>query len=474
MIKAALSGSMQSMRLHFNWIDMLVVPIATSIMEAQPFAIVLLFVTLLLTGNSAIDPLTTGSIILLMLGLHWWAQLAGYMKRRRIGNIRTELFQYCGLLLAFALTIVTHLVLLNNVLFLLLVAALVLWFWVRGRRRVQGEFTETQLLFSFKLCFTVLLVVLLITILLSHAIAVTMFAAIAIAFPLYFLSGLVAISFLRLSATIRESKQDASSTIFERTHVWSLFLMLTWSLLVAVVILLELFAFQPLLTILTPLINAVLSILQFFRLKPSVQHIAVKPTPTPVYDKSGYAPPVAHPTINPLILLALFAILGAIVLGGIILVLIAAILARDKSSVEQHETFEEERKTLDVRSTLNDRRKRNQERKAKFQLEPLNPDSVRMRYRDLLLATVRREDLQRRLDETPTEYQQRLRRVVASLPYKEDEPANTTILTELTETYMLERYGRRQTTQAQAGYFKKWVQRLVKRIKLKTKRNAIK
>jgi hypothetical protein len=460
---------MQSIRLPFNWIDILVVPIATSIMEAQPFAIVLLFFSLLLSGKSATVPLNSVSIILLMLGFHWWAQLTEHLKGRSKGKIWAEIVWVFCLLLAFTLIIFTHLALLNNLFFFLCVIALILWFWVRGRRRAQNEFSESQLLFSFKLCFTVLLVVLLITILLNHDIAATLFAAIAIALPLFFLSGLVAISFIRLSATRHETGQASSCIRFDHSHRWSLFLLLAWSLLVAVVLLVESFAFQPLLALLTPLIHF---ILQFFRLKPPVSHVPVKPTPTPVHPQTNHPLPPEHLTLNPLIQLAIFVILGMIVVAGIILVLVAIVLVADKRREERYANSVEERETLDVRSTLNDRRKRNQERKTKFQLETLAPNSIRARYRELLVATARQEHLQRRPYETPAEYERRLRQVVASLPNKEDEPTNTAILTELTKAYTLERYGRRQISQAQEGYFKRWVQRLVKRIKGKTKRSS--
>lgn len=129
-------------------------------------------------------------------------------------------------------------------------------------------------------------------------------------------------------------------------------------------------------------------------------------------------------------------------------------------------TKEEERERLDVRSILQERRRRKKQHKTKFRLEPLDPNSVRARYRDLLLATARRGgDIQRRPDETPTEYQQRLLAVVATMPNKEGEPSNAAIVTELTEAYTLERYGRKPPEQAQVGYFKRWVPYLVKRIK---------
>jgi hypothetical protein len=466
MRKAALSGSMRSIHLPFDWIDILVVPVTTSIMEAQPFAVVLLFFSLLLTGNSVNVPLNAVSIVLLMLGLQWWAQVARYLRLRGLGNIRIEVFQLLGLLLALALTMLTYLALLNNALVLLLVVTLVLCFWVRGRRRAQGELTEAQVLFSFKLYLTVLIAVLLITIPVSANVAGTMLAAIAVALPLFFLSGLMALSFLRLSATQHENRRDAFGTHFDRSRAWSLFLALTWTMLVVVTILVESFAFQPLLTLLTPLINAVELFLQSFRLIPPVVHLRVRPTPTPQKHIILGHGTSANLTLNPLIFLVIFVILGIIVLVGFLFILVSVLLARDKRREEEFENLKEERETLNVRSTLNERRKREQQRKMKFRLETLDPNSVRARYRDLLLATARHGgNIQRRSNETPAEYQQRLLALVAALPNKEGEPPNADILNELTEAYTLERYGRKQTAPAQVRYLKKWVQLLVKRIK---------
>ena len=116
---------------------------------------------------------------------------------------------------------------------------------------------------------------------------------------------------------------------------------------------------------------------------------------------------------------------------------------------------EEEREALDARSILNERRRRKKQGKTKFRLKPLNPNSVRARYRDLLLATAHRGGTIPRLPhETPTEYQQRLLSVVATIPDKEGEPSNTAIITELTEAYTMERYGKKPPEQAQVGYFK--------------------
>jgi hypothetical protein len=102
-------------------------------------------------------------------------------------------------------------------------------------------------------------------------------------------------------------------------------------------------------------------------------------------------------------------------------------------------------------------------------LEPLDATSARARYRELLQVMDRRgDDLGRRPDETPIEYQSRLQPFVKEAPgdaTQEDEaPADAVILDELTRAYMRERYGGKATDQSQRAYLGKWAPWLVKRL----------
>ncbi len=436
-------------------------------METQPFAIVLLFMALLVTGKSADVPLDAASIMLLLLGLYWGMLLVKHVVQRGLNEKLEEPLQYLGLLLALALTIITHPVLLTNVLELVLVAALVLWFWIRSKRRAQVEPSEEQLIFSFKLCFIVLLAVLLVTLPVNSDVAGPTLAAIALALPLFFVSGLIALSFVRLSITRHEYRRDPFGTRLDRTRAWSLFLALTWGLLIIVTILLEIFAFQPLLTLFTPLIIVIEQIIAFisqlFAQKPQKPiRLPVTRTPTPFMQSQGGSLNVA---LSPLIIIIIF-VASIVILVVAFLLIVWFLLTLRKTLFDRMRSTEEEREALDVRSILKERRRRKNQGKTKFRLEPLNPNSVRARYRDLLLATAHRGgDIPRLPHETPAEYQQRLLSVVATLPIREGEPSNTAIITELTEAYTLERYGRKPPEQAQVGYFKKWVSYLVKRIK---------
>ena len=80
----------------------------------------------------------------------------------------------------------------------------------------------------------------------------------------------------------------------------------------------------------------------------------------------------------------------------------------------------------------------------------------------------RGDDLGRRPEETPIEYQSRLLTFVKDAPgdaTQEDEtPADAAILDDLTGAYMLERYGGKATDPSQRAYLRTWVPHLVRRL----------
>lgn len=74
-------------------------------------------------------------------------------------------------------------------------------------------------------------------------------------------------------------------------------------------------------------------------------------------------------------------------------------------------------------------------------LEPLAADSARARYRAFLQTMAERgQDMGRRPNETPDEYQQRLLLLMKQTPI-EDIPLAPTAIEELTHAYVWERYG---------------------------------
>jgi Domain of unknown function (DUF4129) len=156
-------------------------------------------------------------------------------------------------------------------------------------------------------------------------------------------------------------------------------------------------------------------------------------------------------------LLALFVLV-------VLLLLLREFLRKRKSASEEDEV----RESLSIRSILRARRK-NRQRRPKVALEPLDPLSARARYRELLQAMAwHGDDLERRPDETPTEYQTRLLTLVKDAPHDErwenEILVDDAILDELTRAYMLERYGGKITEHSKQAYLQRWVPHLVKRL----------
>ncbi len=161
-----------------------------------------------------------------------------------------------------------------------------------------------------------------------------------------------------------------------------------------------------------------------------------------------------------------------VVVVVVIILFVRAILGRLKTRVED-EAEEEERENLDIGAILNERREERQKRRQKqatFALEALDPNSVRVRYRDLLLAL--QEDgagLARLPAETPQEYQKRLALAIRTAPVSigqpaADAPAEVAILEELTQAYARERYGARGLEQTRQRYLSSWVPYLIQRL----------
>jgi hypothetical protein len=77
-------------------------------------------------------------------------------------------------------------------------------------------------------------------------------------------------------------------------------------------------------------------------------------------------------------------------------------------------------------------------------MEKLDPTSIRARYREFLQAMARQgNDMQRKIDETPSEYQYRLLEFARKHyhGHEDDEQASSMFLADLTQAYNRERYG---------------------------------
>src|SRR5579864_850861 len=99
----------------FNWIELLAIPIAASIMETQPIELVLLLFATLFAGQNATPLLDAVSMTLFLLGLQWWAMLIQHFIQRGMNEEWAKFFHPFGLGAAIVVMIATHLSLLNNI-----------------------------------------------------------------------------------------------------------------------------------------------------------------------------------------------------------------------------------------------------------------------------------------------------------------------------------------------------------------------
>ena len=444
----------------FNWSEIIAIPLATSIMETQAVVLVLMFGSLLFAGKRNELGLDSVSIMLLLLGLHWWAMFVKHVMQHSLGEKRATFLHLIGLCVAFGATLGTHLSLVDNIPSLVLWGFLIVWFWRLGMQRVQVGRLDEQLIISFKLGFIVLLALLCLAVA-NFASTKVLLSDLAYAMPIYFLSGLIALSFMRLSVTRRAYMRETPGSLqTDPTRTWFIVLTILLGAMVAAIVIFEVFTFQAVLLVLQPLLNALGA---FFGWLNSLLKLLLTHQPPINHAKRKLIvpkpPPPPPPYHNPFFEIVL------VVLAFAFLLLIILVTIREWRRGHTKTGEDEEREGLSVRATLRARRKQRQ-RRPKVALETLDPASARAHYRALLqaMARYRGHDLGRRPDETPTEYQTRLLTLVKDEAPKVDTPTDATILDELTRTYTLERYGGKITDHGQQAYLSRWVPHLVKRL----------
>ena len=167
-------------------------------MEAQPFVLGLRFGLLLFTGQSDVFPLVEGSITLLVLSLYWWALLVRQVIQPRIGEQWANLLYLPGLFVTFAMIVGTHTAFVDNIPRIVFAAALSAWIWRRGMARVEQGLQEEHLITALKVGFIVLLAMLLFTIVYPKPVYKVLLDALVYALPMFFLSGVVALSLSHL------------------------------------------------------------------------------------------------------------------------------------------------------------------------------------------------------------------------------------------------------------------------------------
>ncbi|GAC1647579.1 MAG: hypothetical protein NVS4B12_15420 [Ktedonobacteraceae bacterium] len=472
-------------QLRSNWIEVLAIPIITSIMETQPIFVVLIFASPLFEDGAVGMPfLNEISIILLALGLRWWAIGVHTSIQHGVSENNERLLRILGLLLAAGLVVGTPLLQVRTVLSLIFSSVLVLWFWWRGMHQT-AHFDDEQFLSTFRIGFVILLIVLLLAIFYLDSTYSILLVALAQSIPIFFLSGVLALSFTRIALIRRETFRYApENPAAGSTRNWLLVLTVFWLAVVLAVLALETFSFDAVITaisvlwygisivliwLVTLLAYAITPILYGFYLLlvflARFFHFG-NPPAVPLYPPQRRIP-LGHPqAFSPEALAIGRFVLLLIVL--IALFFIVRVILRKLRTVRKEHEVEEIREGLSLRSIAQQRREERQKPLPPQapSLETLDPDSARTHYRALLQAIATNNPiLTRRPDETPPEYQTRLLAFAQHVPHQEHAtPSEQEILDILTHDYSLERYGGKQLEQSQKGYLRTWVPRLIARL----------
>ncbi len=464
-------------------------------MEAQPVALVIVLLAVMVIGTKAIPPIGAGGIALAALGLLWWAMIVERAIRRSAKGRRAAWLHSLGWLVAFGVIVGPHLPSLvkgEHIFAALLGTILVTWLWRRSIPRAQAGFEYGQFVTSFKVGFGVLLGILLIVIVLPEL--QTLREALGSSLPVFFLSGLVGLSLVRLGA-IRNSRRALDGVPqADPTRAWLLALTLFGVVLVAIAIeaVFSFASFEVVLSALAPLWNALGTLVGWilygiiFLLSPlfyllsfliglltnrnaRTQAQRTNPKSSPIHQPWS---PQSIPTEVLAIGRWIFLVLALIA----VLLVVGASLRRWRMRGDD-EGVEEVREELDARTLLGERwrewwKRRRRRTSDMPALEPLDPTSARARYRELLQAVAReRGDLARAPAETPAEYEARLLVHLENAAPNAQElhsgehlPPEPAILDELTRAYMSERYGGKLTRERQRAHLQAWVPYLVARL----------
>ena len=448
----------------------MIIPIAICLMEVQPIALTLILLSFTFSGVVNAWPLGEVSITLLLLGLRWWAMLVHALMRRGMSKEEGQPLQVLGLFVALGGMIATHLWFVNFLGAAIVGGALVVWFWWRSVYTVQIQEREESLIHYFKIGFGLLLLEMFITVFTSDDPSLR--TAATRIFTTFFLSGLLALSFTRLSGM--KDAGTGNTTQTAATRNWLVALTSIWVVVVALSLTLETFSFHFIQNVLQPfwnflgfLVNAILYVFNFLFgglfswLTP--RHVPIVPFPTNNNPSPATRPPIIAPqalaTGRLIILLIAFALLIFVI-----------IVFLRRWNVRFHEEDEEEvRESLPLREIARERQEAQRRAQNDAVLETLPPNSARAHYRDLLQTMAWEKDaLARRPEETPDEYQQRLLTLLRQPPsatmQDSNERSDTDVLDDLTHAYRDERYGGENEVTSQPVYTHSWVERLAKRL----------
>ena len=451
-------------------------------METQPIALVLLFLASVFNGEDAVPILDTVSITLLLLGLHWMAMLVRYFVQCGLGARWAVVMRVLALGMACGLAIATHWQVVDNVL-AILVVGLIIWFWRRSINLAESNRLDEYLISSFKIGFMVLLAVLILTLLYFSSIFVfdlqftAMHNAAVQGLIIYFLSGLLCLSFTRISIIRRETAyRTVGSSMPDPTQLWLVVLTLFWTVVTAGAFTLETFSFGTVGGVLATLWAGFGTLMYWvifliaFLLNQVLRFILPSAAPSmqlpngsslPAIKGSPQLPQVPDYLINGIRIAVLFILLVILIL------VVRAILRRMRRHVDD-DGEEEIRENLSMRSIMRERLKADQKSNV-YVPEPLEPGTVRAYYRDLLQTLAEQDTgLAHRPTETSTEYEARLLATMKmnasnNLQAPEDGTvSDPALLNELTHAYVQERYGGKHPQLAHKAYLAEWITRFAK------------
>lgn len=451
-------------------------------METQPIAIALLLLVPNVFGAGSTYP-DAASITFLLLFLHWWSMGTRYVFERRGASPRIFTFyDILGILVALVALTVTHLEAIADPTFLFVALVVTGWSWKRGADRSRAGLNEGQMITAFKIGFITLLFVLVFALLALFAGLSDLSNALLRGLPIFFLMGMITLSFTRIGIIKREQAQHAMGKRREKMGSWLAALTTTWIILVAGSIALEALPLETIKELLSPLwyvlgllALAIAYALDFLAtLSSNLLALIIALMVLLFHTQNNQPPPPAlrpaqaiHASQDSGILLFILRILLVVVII-IATILITRFLQKRRQSGQDDALDEEEevREGLDINQILRARREGRRQRQQALPLAALDSDSMRARYRDFLTAMAARgEDFTRHPQETPAEYQRRILHAARNIPAPgdTDTPVDSTILETLTRAYSLERYGGRQAHDEQHNFLRRWMPHLVQR-----------
>ncbi len=440
-------------------------PCAAALMEAQPLILVLWLISLVLTGQNTLLVLDPTTILLVLLGLHWWALGVRQFQQPGSSETRMNILHLEGLCLALALVIGTHLPLIDDPLALFLTAILVLWCWQRGMTRTRANRRDEHMKTVFQRAFFVMLVPVVLTAL-DPSIATHLLAPLTLALPLFFLSGLVLFSLLQLKTTGQAYQRRLThGRRTDPTRLWSVLVTVFWMSMFALAFFVETAAFPLVFALLAPLLTPLATALRnlnafldaLLQRKPIAPRIIHKKPKIPLHKLPQPLLPFHNPVLVVIVTLITIAVMG------LILVIVVKIWLSNYHYMREDET----RQGIALRTV----RKERQQKRAASAREQLDPTSVRAQYREFLLLMARQgTDVERFPHETPDEYQKRLQGLLGSLSHQQQERFPVLILDELTRAYIQERYGGKRLDDHPYTYWHTHIRAFAKRFQRRSRK----